>query len=100
MNTAAHDEIVFGELTVIPGEYVAFLGEDRLPLTHKEFLLLASFARNPHRVMVRDRIALEVWGGEAPGRTIDIHVSRLRRRLPEGWIETVNRVGYRFAPQV
>lgn len=100
MSMAAREEIVFGELTVIPDEFVAFLGGNRLDLTYKEFLLLTSFVRNPHRVMVRDRIALEVWGGDAPGRTIDIHVSRLRRRLPEGWIETVNRVGYRFAPQV
>jgi DNA-binding response OmpR family regulator len=43
----------------------------------------------------RERIAAEVWGGRA-GRTIDIHVARLRARLPEGAIETVIRLGYRF----
>lgn len=100
MSMVAREEFVYGDLTVIPDEYVAFIGGERLDLTYKEFLLLALFARNPHRVLVRDRIAHEVWGGEARGRTIDIHVSRLRRRLPPGWIETVTRVGYRFVPQV
>ena len=88
--------ITTGDLTVYPNEFIATLGERRLPLTPKEFDLLVMFVRNHGRLLRRDRIAAEVWNGHASGRTIDIHVSRLRNRLPRGTIETVIRVGYRF----
>ena len=88
--------IEMGSLRIVPDEYLATVDGRRLRLTRKEFQLLVAFASNPGRVMRRDRLADEVWGGEASGRTIDIHVARLRRHLPPGAIETVIRVGYRF----
>lgn len=88
--------IVIGDLLVYPEDYVAELAGERLALTNKEFKLLVLFVRNPGRLLRRDLIAAEVWEGEHRGRTIDIHVARLRSRLPKDSIETVVRVGYRF----
>lgn len=88
--------IEVGKLMVVPHEFQATYDGAPLQLTHKEFQLLTLFARKPGRVLNREKIAEEVWGGLAPGRTIDIHVSRLRRRLPPGAITTVIRVGYRL----
>lgn len=85
-----------GPLRLFPADFVATLDGERLRLTNKEFRLLVLLAANRGKVMRRELIALQVWDGSAPGRTIDIHVARLRRRLPEGAIETVIRVGYRF----
>jgi two-component system, OmpR family, alkaline phosphatase synthesis response regulator PhoP len=94
------DEVIeLGDLVVYPDEFVATLQGERLLLTPKEFQLLALFARRPGRLLRREVIATEVWDGEASGRTIDIHVARLRRRLPKGAIETVIRLGYRFLLQ-
>ena len=67
-----------------------------LKLTAKEFALVWLFAQNPGRVLPREVIEKEVWGGSVRGRTLDTHVSRLRRLLPPGAIQTVVRVGYRF----
>jgi two-component system alkaline phosphatase synthesis response regulator PhoP len=94
-----HGEVAIqvGPLRVLPEEFVATLNGERLVLTSKEFELLVLLASNPGRVMRRDRIAREVWGSQAPGRSIDIHIARLRSRLPDGAIETVVRVGYRFS---
>jgi two-component system, OmpR family, alkaline phosphatase synthesis response regulator PhoP len=88
--------VEIGKLKVLPGEHIAAFDGVVLDLTHKEFQLLSLFARNHGRLLDRDRISKEIWGGKAPGRTIDIHVSRLRRLLPKGAIETVIRVGYRM----
>ena len=88
--------LVVGDLRVWPDEFVAELAGERLSLTNKEFLLLTMFMRNPGRLLRRERIAAEVWQGQTMGRTIDIHVARLRARLPAGAIETVIRLGYRF----
>lgn len=90
------EEIVIGALSVWPERFVAVWRSEELQLTHKEMLLLMLFVRNPGRVLRREVIAAHVWGGRAPGRTIDIHVARLRAKLPANAITTVIRVGYRF----
>jgi DNA-binding response OmpR family regulator len=93
-----HDDEVIdrGPLRVVPLQYIATLEGERLSLTRREFELLVLFVRNAGRLLRRDQIAADVWGSDSPSRTIDIHVARLRRRLPKGSIETVIRVGYRF----
>lgn len=88
--------IELGDLRVAPDHFLALYAGEKLQLTQKEFLLLVLFARNPGRLLRRETIAAEVWGGEARGRTIDIHVARLRARLPRPAIETVIPLGYRF----
>ena len=88
--------VAVGPLEIDPEEFIAFLDGSRLRLTPKEFGLLTLFARNPGRLLRREFIEREVWDGHASGRTIDIHISRLRHLLPAGAIQTVIRVGYRL----
>lgn len=69
-------------------------------LSRREYDLLSFLAGHPRRVFSRDRLLDEVWGGAEPGpRTVDVHVSRLRRKLGGGRpvIATVRGVGYRLA---
>ena len=77
------------------------LAADRtIELTATEFKLLTLFARSPGRVFTRDILMDVIWGQDYYGidRTVDTHVSRLRRKLGElgKHIETVHGVGYRF----
>lgn len=69
-------------------------------LTQREFELLQYLLINRNSVVTRADIASEVWGSEKlSSRTIDVHVRRLRQKLPaeQEWnIETIWRVGYRF----
>ena len=71
-----------------------------IDLTATEFKLITLFARQPGRVFTRDILMDVIWGQEYYGidRTVDTHVSRLRRKLAEfgEHIETVHGVGYRF----
>jgi len=70
-------------------------------LTPKEFDLLALLAGDPGAAVDRRRILEEVWGTRwyGPSKTIDVHVSSLRRKLGDpGWIETVRGVGFRLRP--
>jgi hypothetical protein len=74
-----------------------------LDLTYLEFELLAHLVGHPHRVHTRDQLVTTVWGygHVGDGRTVDVHIARLRRKLgPEhrGSIVTVRRVGYKYAP--
>lgn len=69
-------------------------------LTATEFKLITLFARSPGRVFTRALLMDVIWGQEyyAIERTVDTHVSRLRRKLGNlgRQIETVHGVGYRF----
>ncbi|MGX1672917.1 winged helix-turn-helix domain-containing protein [Streptomyces sp. NPDC055400] len=75
----------------------------RLDLTYLEFELLAHLVAHPHRVHTRDQLVTTVWGygHVGDGRTVDVHVARLRRKLGAEHrqvIQTVRRVGYKYAP--
>ncbi|MFD7921844.1 winged helix-turn-helix domain-containing protein [Streptomyces sp. NPDC059740] len=74
-----------------------------LSLTYLEFELLAHLVEHPHRVHTREQLVATVWGygHVGDGRTVDVHVARLRRKLGPGLrraIVTVRRVGYKYAP--
>jgi DNA-binding response OmpR family regulator len=70
-------------------------------LTAKEFLLLEYLMRHRGRVLSRDRLLSEVWGYQYTGgtRTVDVHVRRLREKLPllVGALVTVKQFGYKLS---
>ena len=78
---------------------------EREPLTAMEFDLLAAFARNPHRVLTRDRLLdLAHYRSSEPfDRSIDIRITRIRRKievdpLKPQVIKTVRGAGYLYVP--
>lgn len=75
----------------------------QLDLTYLEFELLAHLVAHPGRVHTRDHLVGTVWGygHVGDGRTVDVHIARLRRKLGAGHrdaIRTVRRVGYKYVP--
>ncbi|HET6634798.1 MAG TPA: response regulator transcription factor [Streptomyces sp.] len=88
-----------GGITVeLPTRRVSVDG-DAVPLTRKEFDLLALLAQRPGVVFRREQIISEVWrtSWEGTGRTLEVHVASLRSKLSRpALIETVRGVGYRL----
>jgi len=83
--------------------HIAEAGGRRLDLTYLEYALLAHFVAHPHRVHSRSRLVRSLWGYDhvGDGRTVDVHVARLRRKLGpvhRHRIVTVRRVGYKYVP--
>ena len=81
----------------------AAVNGNTLDLTYLEFELLAHLVAHPHRVHTRDQLVTTVWGygHVGDGRTVDVHVARLRRKLGAEHrrsIQTVRRVGYKYTP--
>jgi DNA-binding response OmpR family regulator len=73
---------------------------DVIGLTRKEYDLLALLVRHRGTALSRERILREVWGSswKGLGRTLEVHVASLRRKLDEpDVVETVRGVGYRIA---
>ncbi len=95
------DQVVVGDLVLDPSSRVASRGGVDMDLRPREFDLLLLLARNAGRVVPRERILAELWRDHWGGatKTLDMHISSLRRRLGEpGLITTFRGVGYRLDP--
>lgn len=98
------ETISVGDLVIEPSELRVTVAGSPVRLRLKEFQLLLALAREPGRLMSRQRLAAEVWGYEhlPSSRTIDVHIRRVRQSIEElsefDYIQTVHGVGYRFQP--
>jgi DNA-binding response OmpR family regulator len=95
----------FGEITIRPDLYQAYVGEGSLELTAREFEILHLLSQSD-RVLRREEIYERVWGyAMAHGdRSVDVFVRKLRQKLRTAspnwsYIHTHFGVGYRFAPE-
>jgi DNA-binding response OmpR family regulator len=93
--------VVVGSIKVDPESRAAWLLDKPLDLTTVEFDLLLSLARAHGRVKTRERLLLEVAERdfEAFDRSIDVHISSIRRKLGDDpkapqFIQTIRGVGY------
>ncbi|MGW5638287.1 winged helix-turn-helix domain-containing protein [Streptomyces sp. NPDC003832] len=92
-----------GVVRIDPARRVAEVDGRELDLTYLEFQLLAHLVLRPQQVHTRDRLVAAVWGYDhvGDGRTVDVHIARLRRKLGAAHrdrIVTVRRVGYKYVP--
>lgn len=101
-SSAKADRLTSGDLIVDKSQRRVFVDEQEIPLTPKEFDLLALMAESPSRVFSRDLLYEIVWGNDALGdaRTVDVHMTRLRSKIEERskyrYLHTVWGIGYRF----
>jgi len=100
---AEHDILVFGDLHIDQSARTARLGAKTLNLTPIEYDLLTSLAKSSGRVLSRDQLLDAVSGRsyEVFDRSVDVHISSLRRKLGEDprhprFIQTVRTAGYMF----
>lgn len=92
------EKIKLGNLTINREEYKIILGKEEMVLPRKEFELLALLASKPGKVFKREDILDSIWGNEVivGGRTIDVHIRKLREKIGDEKFKTVKGVGYKF----
>ena len=95
--------LTIGDLRIDPRMRRAWLYDQELQLTPKEFELLAYLMHNRGVVVPRDQLLRDVWGGHVPSRsqTLDVHIRWLRQKVEPNpdqpvYIQTVRMIGYRF----
>jgi two-component system alkaline phosphatase synthesis response regulator PhoP len=97
-----HQHLVrIGDLIIDIEQYHVELGGEIIVLPRKEFELLHLLASKPGKVFSRDLIMDKVWGDSVVvgGRTIDVHIRKIREKIGEERIKTVKGVGYKFEPE-
>ena len=87
-----------GQLVINRDEYKVLKEGVELVLPRKEFELLFLLTSKPGKVFTRDEILNAVWGNDVVvgGRTIDVHIRKLREKVGEQSFKTVKGVGYKF----
>ncbi len=90
--------IEIGNLQINPEKYQVFLDGGIVEMPRKEFELLHLLASKPGKVWSRDSIMDRVWGTEVivGGRTIDVHIRKIREKIGQDCIKTIKGVGYKF----
>ena len=90
--------VKIGTLEINRDEYKIISKGKEIVLPRKEFELLSLLASKPGKVFKRDEILDTVWGNEVVvgGRTIDVHIRKLREKLGDKSFKTVKGVGYKF----
>ena len=100
----AADVLTVGGLTLEPDSRAASLNGREVPLTCREFDILALLMKNPRRAFSRAQIYESVWGEDFLGddNTVNVHVSNLRGKLAKAdpdreYIKTVWGIGFKLA---
>ena len=87
-----------GDIVIDRDEYVVYKAGKRISLPRKEFELFSLLTSRPGKVFKREVILDTVWGNEVVvgGRTIDVHIRKLREKIGDYHFKTVKGVGYKF----
>jgi two-component system alkaline phosphatase synthesis response regulator PhoP len=90
--------VKIGNITINREEYKIISNGKEIILPRKEFELLSLLATKPGKVFKREEILDKVWGNEVVvgGRTIDVHIRKLREKIGDKSFKTVKGVGYKF----
>ncbi|MDD2985415.1 response regulator transcription factor [Flavobacterium sp.] len=92
------DVLIVGNIEINREEYKIIQDEKEIILPRKEFELFYLLASKPGKVFKREEILDKVWGNEVivGGRTIDVHIRKLREKIGDEFFKTIKGVGYKF----
>ena len=93
----ATDTLRLGDIEINREEYKIIRKDEEIVLPRKEFELFYLLATKPGKVFTREEILDKVWGNEVVvgGRTIDVHIRKLREKIGDDFFKTIKGVGYK-----
>lgn len=90
--------LTVGNIEINREEYKIIKDDEEIILPRKEFELFYLLATKPGKVFTREEILDKVWGNEVVvgGRTIDVHIRKLREKIGDSFFKTIKGVGYKI----
>lgn len=97
-NSGTLDVLNVGGIEINREEYKIVKEGNEIILPRKEFELFYLLATKPGKVFTREEILDKVWGSEVivGGRTIDVHIRKLREKIGDDFFKTIKGVGYKI----
>jgi len=92
------EDLVFGDLTISKGLKELKIDGENIELTKTEFEILSLLAENPDRMFSRENIIDTLWDETTyvTDRTVDVHITRLRKKMGKYRGVITNRAGYGY----
>lgn len=85
------------DISIDLDSYLVDVKGEKHELPKKQFALLVMLAKNPNKVLTREKIYEQIWGDTIVSeRTIDVHITRIRNKLKIDCIKSVKGVGYKI----
>jgi two-component system phosphate regulon response regulator PhoB len=93
---------VFEDLIIDLSKKTCHIDEQEIPLTKKEFEILILLLRHQNKILSREEILNRVWSDDVIvlGRTIDVNITRLRKKIGRYGKHIVTRLGYGYGFEV
>ena len=93
-----NETLTIGDIEINREEYKVIKDGLEIILPRKEFELFYLLASKPGKVFKREEILDKVWGSEVVvgGRTIDVHIRKLREKIGDEYFKTTKGIGYKF----
>jgi len=100
LGTAVSSEIVVGPVKLDTVAHRLSVNDQAVELTKKEYMVLKLLLESAGRIKTKDMLEnnLYSWGEEIGSNAIEVHISNLRKKLPDGFIKTIRGVGYTIGP--
>lgn len=97
-DTKTTSTLTVGNIEINREEYKINNNGKEIILPRKEFELFYLLATKPGKVFTREEILDKVWGNEVVvgGRTIDVHIRKLREKIGDDFFKTIKGVGYKI----
>src|SRR6478609_4955729 len=98
VESEGYESLTIAGIEINREEYKIVRDGKEIFLPKKEFELFYLLASKPGKVFKRDDILDKVWGNEVVvgGRTIDVHIRKLREKIGDDFFKTIKGVGYKF----
>ncbi len=102
LGTSISSEITCGRVTLDTAQHEIHLDDEPMICSRREYMLLKALMENIGRIQTRETLENKLygWGEEVASNTIEVHISHLRKKLPEGFIQTVRGVGYTIKKRI
>ena len=103
LNAANKKQVIdIGEMHIDLSTKCVSIHDRLIPITKKEFEILNMLAQSPGKIFSREDILNKVWSDDSYvlERTVDVHITRLRKKLGEQGKHIANRSGYGYCVEL
>ncbi len=96
INSSISSVLIAGRVSLDSANHYVEVDNKEASLSRREYMILKALMENVGRIQTKTALENKLygWGEEVSSNTIEVHISNLRKKLPEGFIKTVRGVGY------
>lgn len=96
LSQARSAELSMGDVTLNTDSRQLTIQGQPVDLARREYMLLKALMESPNKIQTREMLEshLYSWGEEVSSNAVEVHIHHLRKKLPDGFIQTVRGVGY------